>query len=171
MPTPGTLVRKGLAKYGMTPAQLQDETAAADSASTGIGVAASATAKLEVLATGSVHGVNSTSASGTALIGTATTGDAIAGFTEGGYAVSGYSNESFSGFFESGDEDNTSATLVTKKVAAGAAADLFEAQNHAGVALFTITAAGGVITTLPTADPAVAGALWNDAGTVKVSAG
>jgi hypothetical protein len=36
-----------------------------------------------------------------------------------------------------------------------------------------ITLAGGglILTSLPTADPLLAGALWNDGGTVKVSAG
>lgn len=34
-----------------------------------------------------------------------------------------------------------------------------------------LTAAGTFAPTLPTSDPAVAGVLWNDAGTVKVSAG
>ena len=33
------------------------------------------------------------------------------------------------------------------------------------------TLAAVINTTLPTSDPAVAGQLWNDAGTVKVSAG
>jgi hypothetical protein len=36
----------------------------------------------------------------------------------------------------------------------------------------TVTISGAVkMTGLPTADPTVAGQLWNDAGTVKVSAG
>ena len=47
------------------------------------------------------------------------------------------------------------------------------------VAATTLTASGAVVlsnasikmTALPTSDPAVAGALWNDAGTLKVSAG
>jgi hypothetical protein len=47
------------------------------------------------------------------------------------------------------------------------------------VAATTLTASGAVtlsnasvkLTALPTTNPAVAGALWNDGGTVKVSAG
>ena len=47
------------------------------------------------------------------------------------------------------------------------------------VAATTLNATGAVtlsnasikMTALPTSDPAVAGALWNDAGTLKVSAG
>ena len=36
----------------------------------------------------------------------------------------------------------------------------------------TLSASGAVtLSGLPTSDPAVAGQLWNDAGTVKVSAG
>ncbi|MGX9144986.1 hypothetical protein [Mesorhizobium sp. 128a] len=35
----------------------------------------------------------------------------------------------------------------------------------------TIESGGTVIVTLPTADPHVVGALWNNAGTVTVSAG
>lgn len=41
-----------------------------------------------------------------------------------------------------------------------------------GTAVFTVAADGKVIVTgLPTSDPAVAGALWNSTGTVKISAG
>jgi hypothetical protein len=36
---------------------------------------------------------------------------------------------------------------------------------------YTPLNASGANAALPTSDPAVAGALWNDAGTVKVSAG
>lgn len=39
------------------------------------------------------------------------------------------------------------------------------------VAATTLSASGAVTMTLPTTDPAVAGQLWNDTGTVKVSAG
>lgn len=39
------------------------------------------------------------------------------------------------------------------------------------VAATTLSASGAVTFTLPTTDPAVAGQLWNDTGTVKVSAG
>lgn len=39
------------------------------------------------------------------------------------------------------------------------------------VAATTLSASGAVVLTLPTSDPAVAGQLWNDTGTVKVSAG
>ena len=39
------------------------------------------------------------------------------------------------------------------------------------VAATTLSASGAVTLTLPTADPLVAGQLWSDAGTVKVSAG
>ena len=39
------------------------------------------------------------------------------------------------------------------------------------VAATTLSASGAVTLTLPTADPLVAGQLWRDAGTVKVSAG
>ena len=39
------------------------------------------------------------------------------------------------------------------------------------VAATTLRASGAVTLTLPTADPLVAGQLWSDAGTVKVSAG
>ena len=40
------------------------------------------------------------------------------------------------------------------------------------VAATTLSASGAVtLSALPTTDPAVAGQLWNDAGTVKVSAG
>lgn len=40
------------------------------------------------------------------------------------------------------------------------------------VAATTLSASGDVIlSALPTSDPAVAGQLWNDTGTVKVSAG
>lgn len=39
------------------------------------------------------------------------------------------------------------------------------------VAATTLSASGAVVLTLPTTDPAVAGQLWNDTGTVKVSAG
>ena len=40
------------------------------------------------------------------------------------------------------------------------------------VAATTLSASGTVtLSALPTADPLVAGQLWNDAGTVKVSAG
>ena len=40
------------------------------------------------------------------------------------------------------------------------------------VAATTLSASGAVtLSALPTTDPAVAGRLWNDAGTVKVSAG
>lgn len=34
-----------------------------------------------------------------------------------------------------------------------------------------VTFSGAIITDLPAVDPTVAGQLWNDAGTVKVSAG
>lgn len=39
------------------------------------------------------------------------------------------------------------------------------------VAATTLSASGDVTMTLPTTDPVVAGQLWNDTGTVKVSAG
>lgn len=40
------------------------------------------------------------------------------------------------------------------------------------VAATTLSASGAVtLSALPTTDPAVAGQLWNDTGTVKVSAG
>jgi len=39
------------------------------------------------------------------------------------------------------------------------------------VAATTLSASGAVTMTLPTTDPAVVGQLWNDTGTVKVSAG
>lgn len=39
------------------------------------------------------------------------------------------------------------------------------------VAATTLSASGAVTMTLPTTDPAVAGQLWNNTGTVKVSAG
>ena len=39
------------------------------------------------------------------------------------------------------------------------------------VAATTLSASGAVTLTLPTADPQVAGQLWSDQGTVKVSAG
>lgn len=35
----------------------------------------------------------------------------------------------------------------------------------------TLTAANGTIITLPTSDPAIAGALWNNSGTITISAG
>ena len=42
----------------------------------------------------------------------------------------------------------------------------------AATSVTTLTVSGAVIFSgLPTADPVVAGALWNDAGTLKVSAG
>lgn len=50
--------------------------------------------------------------------------------------------------------------------------DWFQISRSAGGASFRVLADGSVlILNLPTADPVVAGQLWNDGGTLKVSAG
>jgi hypothetical protein len=47
-----------------------------------------------------------------------------------------------------------------------------QGRHLSGTTREPITFAGAVsMTTLPTSDPSIAGQLWNDGGTVKVSAG
>jgi len=44
--------------------------------------------------------------------------------------------------------------------------------DSSSAAQLTITSAGGIVcSSMPTSDPSVAGQLWNDSGTVKISAG
>jgi hypothetical protein len=73
------------------------------------------------------------------------------------------------------DELNFVADVVAGAASAGKALVVDENLDLGGLRHMTLTgtltAATAVLTALPAADPQVAGALWNDAGTLKVSAG
>jgi hypothetical protein len=58
--------------------------------------------------------------------------------------------------------DFITSTLTIPSAGGITAADTLE---------ITLAGSGLILTSLPTADPLLAGALWNDGGTVKVSAG
>ena len=59
---------------------------------------------------------------------------------------------------------------ITKNATTGAVT--VTATLGAATSITSLTASGAVILSgLPTSDPVVAGQLWNDAGTLKVSAG
>ena len=58
------------------------------------------------------------------------------------------------------------ATGVTGKL------DFYTATGGTSTKRLTIDSAGGIVcSSMPTSDPSVAGQLWNDSGTVKISAG
>lgn len=58
------------------------------------------------------------------------------------------------------------------EAASGQTADLVEVRDASGSVVFAISASGGIdAPNLPTSDPAVAGRVWKDSGTMKVSAG
>lgn len=66
---------------------------------------------------------------------------------------------------------NAIIALIVRRNSSSSTAALIEGHNESGTALFKVTASGGIVATLPTSDPANAGELWSDSGTVKVSAG
>ena len=142
----------------------------------GVGLPASATASVEVLAPTGLYGIKATADNATAVIGTAATGDGVSGVSADGYGATGYSSTSHSGFFQSGAAANAAATLAVSRVTAGATAPLFEAQDQLGVEKFQVNSAGdlsvvkGVPLTWPGAN--ASGALTNDgAGALSWAAG
>jgi hypothetical protein len=121
----------------------------------------------------SSQGVHGTSVDGVGVRGTTSTGYGVEGVAGagGGAAVSGSAQAGNAAFFASTAEANTNATVVVMRFSAGALADLVQVIDQLGAKMFAINKTGGIFATLPTANPLVAGQLWNDVGTVKVSAG
>ena len=64
-----------------------------------------------------------------------------------------------------------SGPVVSQNGFQGAVAGAVAATTLNATGAVTLSNASIKMTALPTSDPAVAGALWNDAGTLKVSAG
>ena len=64
---------------------------------------------------------------------------------------------------------NVSGTTVTATGTIKGGAIAFETGTND--VTFTATGANVIVTNLPTSNPAVAGALWNDSGTLKISTG
>lgn len=62
-------------------------------------------------------------------------------------------------------------TFAEVRASAGQTDPLLRLNDDNGNAVFEVRPDGGIFTDLPTANPNVAGRLWNDGGTVKVSAG
>ena len=64
-----------------------------------------------------------------------------------------------------------SGPVVSQNGFQGAVAGAVTATTLTATGVVTLSNASIKMTALPTSDPVVAGALWNDAGTLKVSAG
>jgi hypothetical protein len=79
------------------------------------------------------------------------------------------------GFGASGDISVDSVTVATDAVVIdenGVLGDVDAINLDAGSGTLIVGSGGSIVATgLPTADPSSAGQLWNDAGTLKISAG
>lgn len=88
--------------------------------------------------------------------------------------VCGSGGNATTGDANGGNGGNFSVIVKDGGTLSGAGANglngAFRVQNAAGTTRFSVDSAGRVIcAALPTSDPGVAGALWNDSGTIKVS--
>ena len=95
----------------------------------------------------------------------------VGGLKLGGGVINHDSSDASSIVLCGGSSSSTTGANITVGGSSGSADRAVIFKSNATETLRIDSAGGIVCSSMPTSDPSVAGQLWNDSGTVKISAG